>query len=177
MLLAYHLFTEREDLYASGSSGGHDPRAVAFPLSEALPCIRSYSRWDAEANRRGRWKTNSYLEQLKTVERETQTSRWHSQMPLALMLPSQFFGSAVHFAPTLLSRWAECEGWSWGSCLFVLQEGEAAPFADPPPSLWGTPHPFNELLHGRAYSPHTRPDKRARKTKIGDKDKVTVKLS
>lgn len=87
MLLAYHLITEREDLYTSSSSDGHDPRAVAFPLSEALPC-----RWDAEANRWVRWKRNSHLEQLKMVRRETKTSRWQSQVPLTLVLPPEFFG-------------------------------------------------------------------------------------
>lgn len=167
MLLAYHLFTEREDLCASSSSDGHDPRAVAFPLSEALPCIRFYSRWDAEANRWVRWKVNSYLEQLKMVQRETKTCRWHSQTPLTLVLPPEFFGSASHFAPTLLSQLVVCEGWSWCSCycLFVFQEQEVAPFTDPPSSLWGTGHPFNESLYDRAYSPYTGKTKGQGKTK------------
>lgn len=125
-----------------------------------------------------RWKTNSYLEQPKMVQREPKTSRWHSQMPLTLVLPSEFFGSASHFAPTLLFQLVECEGWSRCSCycLFVLQEQEVAPFTDPPSSFWSTGHPFHESLYDRACRSYTRQDKRARKTKIGEKDKATVKL-
>jgi len=133
MLLAYHLLTEREVLYGGSSSDGHAPRAVAFPLSEALPCIRFCSRWDAEGFR---WKMNSYLEQLKMVPRGAQTSQWHSQTPLALLLPSEFFARASRFAPTLRSQLAEREGWSQCSRyrLFVLQEPDAAPRPDPPSS-------------------------------------------
>lgn len=157
MLLAYHLFTEREGLYASSSSVGQDPRAVAFPLSETLPCTLFYCHWDAETNRWVTRKMNSYLKQLKMVQREKTTSWWHSDAT-HLCVPSEFFGEASHFALALLSQLVECEGWSWSSCccLFVLQEQELAPFTNPPSSFWGTGNPLNEPLYNRAHSPYPR---------------------
>lgn len=104
------------------------------------------------------------LEQLKTVQREMNTSQWHS--PLCYYLNSL---AVLHI----------CEGWSWCSsyCLFISEEQEVAPFTDSPSSFWGTGHPFNESFHNRAYTSYIRQTKRATWKKIGGKDKVTVKLS
>lgn len=166
MLLAHHLFTEREGLYASSSSGGQDPRAVAFPLSETLPCTLFYRRWDAETNRWVTRKTNPYLEQLKMVQREKKTSWWLSDATHPCV-PSEFFGRASPCALTSLSQLVECEGWSWSSCccLFVLQEQELAPFTDPPSLFWATGNPFNESLYNRAYSPYARQKRKEKQIK------------
>lgn len=82
-----------------------------------------------------------------------------------VLLP-EFLGSASHM------------GWSWCSsyCLFISEEQEVAPFTNSPSSFWGTGHPFNESFHDRAYTSYIRQNKRAMRTKIGGKDKVTVKL-
>lgn len=157
MQLAYHLFAEREGLYTSSSSDGHDPGPAAFPLSVVLPCIRFYSCSDAEANRWVRWKMNPYLEQLRTMQRKKETCLWHSQMPGTLVSRSECFGSAAHFALTLLSLLMARKGCS--CCLFVWQEQEVALLTDPPSSLASTGHPFNESLYYTASSLYARQDK------------------